>query len=270
MMLTSPRPLAADLRDALERAGDRLGIFARRILWYPEIGSTNDVALALAEAGEAEGCVIVADAQTAGRGRRGRVWVSPPGAGLYVSVVLRPPSSAAPLLTLAAGVAVAEGIEAATGLSPRVKWPNDLFVESPSAAAGTRKLAGILAEATSRAAVVVGVGINVQPAAYPPEIASRATSIESELGRVVDRGLVLAECLTALAARYEAVQALRIDGVLSAWRSRAAWTFGRRVEWDSGGTIQHGVAHDVDADGALLVRTAGGLMRVVSGEVRWV
>lgn len=269
-MLASPHPLAGDLRDAFERAGDRLGIFGGRILWYPEVGSTNDVALSLAEAGEAEGGVVVADAQTAGRGRRGRVWVSPPGAGIYVSVVLRPPSPVAAVLTLAAGVAVAEGIEAATGLSARVKWPNDVYVESPPGVTGTRKLAGILAEATSRGTVVVGIGINVQPAAYPPDVASRATSIESELGRAVDRGLVLAECLTALAARYQAVRAGRSDAVVSAWRSRAASTFGRVVAWDAGGTIHQGVAHDVDVDGALLVRTTGGLVRVVSGEVRWV
>lgn len=272
MMGSTPRPqgLPPEFRDALERAGGRLGVFGRRVLWYPEIGSTNDVALSLADAGEGEGCIVAADAQTAGRGRRGRVWVSPPGAGIYVSVVLRPAPSAAALLTLAAGVAVAEGIAAATGLPARVKWPNDVFVDSPTAAGGVRKLAGILAEATSRAAVVMGIGINVQPAAYPAEVASRATSIESELGRVVDRGLVLAECLAALATRYEAVRAGRIDAVVSAWRSRAVSTFGRPVEWDAGGTIQRGVAHDVDRDGALLVRTTGGLVRVVAGEVRWI
>ena len=265
-----PGPLPLDLRDPLEHAAGRLGAFGRRVLWYPEVGSTNDVALSLADAGEAEGCIVVADAQTAGRGRRGRVWASPPGAGIYLSVVLRPPPSVAAFLTLAAGVAVAEGIESATGLPTRVKWPNDVFVEGPSAAAGFRKLAGILAEATSRTAVVLGIGINVQPAAYPPEVASRATSIESEIGRVVDRGLVLAGCLTALAARYDAAREGRMDAVVSAWRSRASLTFGRRIEWEAGGTIQHGIAHDIDLEGALLVRTASGLVRVVSGEVRWI
>ena len=106
--------------------------------------------------------MIIADTQTAGRGRQGRSWCSPPGAGLYVSVVMRPPLRAVPLLTVGAGVAIAEGIRAATGLTPALKWPNDVYV-------GARKLAGILAEAGSIPGgaqhVVLGFGINVLPAA---------------------------------------------------------------------------------------------------------
>jgi BirA family biotin operon repressor/biotin-[acetyl-CoA-carboxylase] ligase len=271
-MASGPQPsaLPTEFREALDRTAGRLGEIGGRIVWYPEIGSTNDVALSLADAGEPEGCVVVADAQSAGRGRRGRAWASPAGAGIYASVVLRPSPAAAALLTLAAGVAVADGIQSATGLGTHLKWPNDVCVATASGSAGGRKLAGILAEASARAAVVLGIGINVLPAAYPPDVSSRATSIESELGRAVDRGLVLAECLIALAARYGSLQAGRVDPVVSAWRSRAAPTFGRRVEWDTGSTIQEGVAHDIDTDGALLVRTATRVVRVVAGEVRWI
>lgn len=233
---------------------------------YQDVGSTNDVAAQLAESGADEGCVVVAEAQSAGRGRHGRAWVSPPGAGLYVSAVLRPTPAVAPLLTIAAGVSIAEGIAAATGLQPCVKWPNDVFV-------GGRKLAGILAEASlpasGRPYVVLGFGINVMPAAFPPGIAVRATSLEGELGRAVDRGLLLTSCLERLAFRYADLQQGRAMLVLDAWRERAASMLRRAVEWDRGDVPARGVAEDIDDTGALLVRTDSGVMRVISGEVRW-
>jgi BirA family biotin operon repressor/biotin-[acetyl-CoA-carboxylase] ligase len=183
-----------------------------------------------------------------------------------VSVVLRPSTDVLPLVTIAAGVAVAEGIEAASGLRSCVKWPNDVY-------AGVRKLAGILAEAGSSPAgashIVLGFGINVRAAAYPPEVSARATSLESELGRAVDRGLVLAECLAALAARYQMLRAGNVDAVVDAWRARAATHMGRQVEWDADRGVRHGVAHDIDRHGALLVRVDNDTVRVISGEVRW-
>ena len=223
----------------------------------------------MAERGTPEGRVVVANAQSAGRGRHGRSWASPQGAGLYVSTVLRPPSHALPLLTIAAGIAVAEAIQAATGLVTDVKWPNDVYAHG-------RKVAGILAEASSSSDaaaiqhVVVGAGINVMPAAYPPEIAGRATSLEVELGRDVDRGLLLAEYLCALAARYQDLLGRRSDAVVRAWRARAASMLGRRVEWEGGGATREGVALDIDDTGALLVRTSAGAVRLAAGEVRWV
>jgi len=255
-----------DITEALARAGARLGPFQHRLSWYEEIGSTNDVSASLAEGGAPEGCVIAANAQSSGRGRFGRSWASPPGAGLYVSVILRPAREALPLLTIAAGVAVAEGVQAASGLSPCVKWPNDVYV-------GARKLAGILAEAGSSPArvdhVVLGFGINLRSAALPRDVASRATSLESELGRCVDRGLVLAECLAALAERYQMLQSGAGEEVISAWRARAAQHLGRPVEWDAEHGSCRGVAHDIDARGALLVRVDDEIVRVISGEVRW-
>ncbi len=228
--------------------------------------STNDLAAQLAEHGAEEGTAIVAEAQSAGRGRHGRAWSSPAGAGLYVSVVLRPRADVAQLVTLAAGVAIAEGIQAASGLEASVKWPNDLFV-------GGRKLAGILAEAgssaTGRPHVVLGFGINLLPAALPLEVASRATSIEGELGRPVDRDLLLASCLASLASRYADLQEGRAAAVLDAWRLRAASMLRRSVEWDAGDIRARGVAENIDDDGALLVRTDIGVVRVLSGQVWW-
>jgi BirA family biotin operon repressor/biotin-[acetyl-CoA-carboxylase] ligase len=261
-----PAPAPGDIVEALTRLRPRLGIFSTPIVWYPEITSTNDVAARLGDQGAPEGTIVAADAQTAGRGRLRRAWSSPPGAGVYLSLVLRPTADAAALLTIAAGVAIAEGIEASTGLISHVKWPNDIYVSG-------RKLAGILAEAGSRSStlqyVVLGCGINVMPAAYPPDVAQRATSIESELGRPVDRGLVLAECLAALASRYADLPSRRA-AIVDAWRRRAALTFGRPVAWDAAGVRCRGVAEDVDDGGALLVRTDAGIARIMSGEVQWI
>ena len=258
--------LPDDLATALAMAGDRIGIFSQPICWYAEVGSTNDVAAALAERGESEGTVVVADAQSAGRGRHGRTWASPPGAGLYMSMVMRPAAHAVGLLTIAAGVALADGIQAATGLRPQLKWPNDVYMDG-------RKLAGILAEAGTSAAgvqhVVLGCGINLMPAAYPADVAARATSIESELGRPIDRGLLLVECLSALHIRYRELESNASAAVISRWRERAASMFGRRVEWDVAGVTRHGVAEDIDGTGALLVRDGTSRARVISGEVRW-
>ena len=255
-----------DVRDALTSFGDRLGIFGRHLHWYAQTASTNDVALRLAENGAPEGTVVGADAQTAGRGRLGRTWASPAGSGLYVSTVLRPASHALPLLTIAAGVAISDGIHAASGLRATLKWPNDLYL-------GPRKVAGILAESGASPAetnhVVLGFGINLLPAAYPADVAARATSLESELGRPVDRGVTLASCLTALAERYERLRRGDAASVLAAWRAGAAATINRRVACVAAAGTISGVVQGIDDSGALLVRTDDAIVRVISGEVVW-
>jgi BirA family transcriptional regulator, biotin operon repressor / biotin---[acetyl-CoA-carboxylase] ligase len=265
----NPTSLPDEFAEPLAQAAPRLGALASRVFWFENIPSTNDRALAWAESGADEGSVVLADAQSAGRGRQGRSWASPAGAGIYVSVVLRPPPRAVGLLTMAAGLGVSDGIAAATGLETQVKWPNDVCVAGRT----TRKLAGILAEAGSSGDrvlhVVVGIGINVLPAAYPPDVAARATSLEAELGRAVPRGAVLAECLAAVWHRYTMLTNGRDAALLDAWRQRAAATFGRRVEWDAPSGVETGIARDVDASGALLVAAGGGLVRLTAGEVRW-
>ena len=210
---------------------------------------------------------MVANAQTAGRGRRGHHWFSPPESGLYVSVVLTPvrapdPRRATLLLTIAAGVAVAEAIDAVTGLTVRLKWPNDVLIDG-------RKVAGILAEgATDResiASVALGYGVNVRAGVYPPDLSDRATSIERELGREVDRRDVLIETLTALGGRYDDLLAGRFDAILDAWRRRAPSASGARVA--TGG--RRGTTAGIDDDGALLVRIDDRIERIVGGEVEW-
>ena len=258
--------------EAIERARSRLGSLAEPFVFLPATGSTNDVALArCAEraAPGSHGLVVVADEQTAGRGRRGRTWFSPPRAGLYVSVVLSPgsarvhPARALSLVTIAAGVALAEGVAEAARLEIDLKWPNDLYV-------GGRKLAGVLAERASDALVVVGYGINIAPSAFPPELRDRATSIESEGAGAIDRAHVLVETLAALARRYDDLLDGRFDAILDAWRARAPGAEGARVSWSTNAGAMSGVTAGIDDDGALLVRADdGATYRIVGGEVIW-
>jgi len=230
--------------------------------WREVVTSTMDVAGALATDPALPLPIVIADAQTAGRGRRGRTWESPPGAGLYLSLVWGQAVMATlPLLTLAAGIGVREGIAAATGLAPEVKWPNDLMV-------GRRKLAGLLAEGVAlgspEQSVIVGVGVNLMPAAYPPEVAARATSLEGELGRGVDRGAVMCEVISALIDRLAGLSR-DPGGILQAWRAASPSAIGTRVEWED----KRGVTAGVDDSGALLVKTNDGIERIIAGELHW-
>jgi BirA family biotin operon repressor/biotin-[acetyl-CoA-carboxylase] ligase len=246
---------------------------ARHIHWLDSTGSTNDVAARLAESGVCEGHMVVAEMQTAGRGRHGRKWFSPPGAGLYASLIMRPASAMsgeenpASLLTLAAGVAIADAVRAVTGLPAQIKWPNDIVV-------GNRKLAGILAEGAVQGGnlqfIVLGFGLNLRTAAYPPELSARATSIEAETGRPADAALMLAEIVASLGDRYADLLAGKFDAILGAWRQSAARLPGARVEWDSPRGVVCGLAENIDRQGALLVRVGTRLERVIAGEVRWV
>ena len=263
-------PLPSDMAAALAATARRRGPFGDPLYYFSETSSTNDVAGGLAERGAPEGTTVVAAAQTAGRGRLGREWFSPPGAGLYVSVVCRD-LVAAPLLTLAGGVAVADGIRTATGLPVQIKWPNDVVIQ-PAAPARARKLAGILAEASSGAEglqyVVLGFGINLRHAAYPFALTDRATSIEAELGRPPDGGAVLAETLAALAGAVAQLS----EGpavILERWRALAPSAHGGRVEWDTPSGTESGTTAGIGDDGALLVRTGDRVERIMSGEVQW-
>ncbi len=259
-----------EIARAIESARGRLGVFAANVEYYGEVGSTNDVASKRAAAGAREGTLIIAAAQTAGRGRLGRTWFSPPGSGMYVSAVLRPPNaSIASLVTLAASVGIAEGIAESTGLAPEIKWPNDLL-----APATERKICGILVESSaSHGALeyaILGFGLNLRSAAYPPEIRDRAGSLEEELGRAVNPASVLVSTLAGLARRYREL----IDGfaerVLARWQELSPRSRGTAVEWQAPDGLRRGVAAGIDTTGALLVRTTVGIERIVSGEVNWI
>jgi BirA family transcriptional regulator, biotin operon repressor / biotin---[acetyl-CoA-carboxylase] ligase len=254
--------LPADLAAALAVARPQLAPLVSTVMYLPTTPSTNDIAAQYATA-EHEGLVVLADEQTAGRGRRGHTWHSPPLAGLYVSVVLAPsrardPRRAKGLLTIAAGLAIAEAIHSATEIAPEIKWPNDLLIRG-------RKVCGMLAEASTE--VVLGYGINVARTAYPAEFADHATSLETELGRPADRALVFAESLAALARRYRDLLDGRFDAILDGWRARAPGSAGVLVAWNTSTGPQTGTTVGIDDAGALLVRVGDRLERLTAGEI---
>jgi BirA family transcriptional regulator, biotin operon repressor / biotin---[acetyl-CoA-carboxylase] ligase len=269
MIHGSPR-VPADVAEAFARAAEQARSVRIEPRWFAALPSTMDIAADLAQSGAQEGLVVVAEEQTAGRGRRGRVWSSPAGAGLYLSFIFRPPlgapSRVVSLLTLATGVAVRGAIVDACGFAPELKWPNDVMV-------GRRKLAGVLAEGsaigTAEQFIVIGVGLNVLAAAHPGEIARRATSLEEELGRLVERGLVLAALLLAVPQVYARLLAGDADDILREWRAAAPSAQGARVEWMSESGTRTGTTLGVGDDGALLIRTREGQARVIAGELRW-
>ena len=267
-----PDAVPPDLADALQAVGARRGRLGDPLYYLHETSSTNDVAARYADRGAPEGTTVVAAAQTSGRGRLGRSWHSPPGAGLYLSIIIRD-VRAAPFLTLAGGVAVAEGVRAATGLPLEIKWPNDVVTPGSSGPSRRRKLAGVLAEASSSADglqhVILGIGINLSPASYPLELADRASSIETELGRPVEPGGVLAEVLAALAVELEPLGRGDAAGLLAKWRRLAPSVVGAAVECDTSHGRESGVAAGIAEDGALLVRIGNRLERVIAGEVVW-
>ncbi len=250
-----------------------MGRHVTHVVYAEQLGSTMDAAASLASAGGEHGLVVVAGSQTAGRGRRGHRWASPQGAGLYFSVVARPPVAATVdgepsvlgLLTLAAGVAVAEGIGNATGLEASLKWPNDLFYGF--------KLAGVLAEGhaigTAHQFVVVGIGINLRDVDYLPDAEGRATSIEKETGVAPDGGTVLAEVLVAWARRYQDLLDGQFSRIVDRWRGRAAGLIGRPVAWANGSGEYEGTTVGVDDAGALMVDTGDAVLRITAGAVRW-
>ena len=247
----------------------RLGPFGGRVRHYRHVSSTNDIVAELADQGAPHGTVVLADAQTAGRGRHGNQWFSPVGTGLYLSVLLRTVSG--PVLTLAAGVAVAEALRAGEGLEATLEWPNDVVVAT---ADGSRKVAGILAEATTVRGrverVIVGIGVNLRDAVWPAELAERAGSVEGLTGRPVDPTRVLVELLVALAARSAEIESGAVAGVIARWEALAPSSRGTNVEWSVGSVRHRGVTEGVDEDGALLVRVGTRLERLAGGDVHQV
>ncbi|MBW6504436.1 biotin--[acetyl-CoA-carboxylase] ligase [bacterium] len=230
--------------------------------------STNRVAMEMAESGAKHGTVVVTDAQTDGRGRMGRRWVSPGGKNLYVSLLFRPPVPTvdAPRLALVAGVALADAVEA-VGVSAALKWPNDLYC-------GGRKAAGILAEMASDPGgvrhVVIGIGLNVnmEEADFPPDLRDAATSLRIRAGRVFRRVDVLARLLDAFGTRYEEFLAGGFASLRDEW-GRRDFLRGRRVLLRRQGVEGWGTADGLDAVGALRFLPDGGpaIEMVHSGEI---
>ena len=243
----------------------RLG---RRIEVHPELDSTNRTARALAEAGEPEGAVVIAEAQTRGQGRMGRQWVSPANLNLYISFLLRPrlePADSAKI-TLMAAVAVADTLRDRVPCAPRIKWPNDVLLRG-------RKAAGILSELASEPGrtlfVIVGIGVNLNfpRALMPPDIRDRATSVMEEAGTPVDRVLFTRSLVRNLENRYIELEERGFDAIARRWnayaRMEGRWVRTRTAEEELVGRVR-----EMDGDGFLVLECGDGRTeRVVSGDV---
>lgn len=250
--------------------------FGRTLHVLQETASTNGDAMALAQQGAEDGTVVVAERQTAGKGRLGRRWLSPPGDNLYCSVILRRMPTAAELprwlsmVPLMAAVAVARAVQSVTGLRPSLKWPNDILI-------GDRKLGGLLCESSvagpARTFVVIGIGLNVntERESFPEEIREIATSLAAEAGRPFDRAPLLAALLSELEAHADAILTRPPETFLSGY-ARLCSTLGRRVRVSlaDGKTIE-GQADSLAPDGSLrIIRDqvqGGGLLEVRAGDI---
>jgi BirA family transcriptional regulator, biotin operon repressor / biotin---[acetyl-CoA-carboxylase] ligase len=242
-------------------------LFGKRVFHFFKTDSTNRVAMELGYAGEPEGTVVMAEAQTAGRGRAGRSWHSERGTGLYFTVLLRPrlAPAQAPLLTMLAGVSAHAAIAAQTGLIPELKWPNDLLLNG-------KKLGGILtemhAEPNQVRFVIVGIGINVNQEKFPAELSSIATSIRKESGRSSFRLELLVRLLTQFESDYNRFLREGPSFVIDRFESVSSFARGRRVRVNTGVETYLGTTSGLSPEGLLLVaRDNGPLTTVIAGDV---
>jgi len=233
------------------------------VTWRRETGSTNADLVTLAREGAPpHGAVMVADHQTAGRGRMGRTWQAPPESALLCSILLRPPPGATLHAALwAVALAAQRALTEESGIDPELKWPNDLMV-------GSRKLAGILAETVGGSldgAVVVGLGINVAWEEPPADVADRAVTVAELAGRAVDRRVLLRRVLASLAPLLT-LWAERPSELHALYRARLS-TLGQRVRVTLADRELEGEALDVTAQGSLIVRGDGETVEVSAGDV---
>ncbi len=265
VLRASPDSLHGD--DLVARLGETR-VVGRDIRVFKETDSTNDIVDKLAHDGVAEGVVVFAESQTQGRGRLGRRWLSPAGKGLWFSVLLRPDLQpmAATQLTVISAVAVARAIERQTGLTPGIKWPNDIMF-------GPRKCAGILIELSTEIDhirhAVLGIGLDVNLAAeeFPPELRGIATSLRAEAGQPIDRPALAAAVLRELDIVYARLCDGDFHEVGDDWMRRCI-TLGRRVTIRIGDRAVTGTAEALDDEGALLVRNEHGRVeRILGGDV---
>jgi len=241
----------------------RRNLPGRQISFFETITSTMHEAAALAAAGAPSGATVVAEEQTAGQGRHGHSWHSQPGAGLYVSVVLRLPlpADSLPVLTLALGLAVAETISRLTDLHPDLRWPNDVML-------GEKKTAGILVQLIDSVAIA-GIGINVNHPAFPPEIAAEATSLRIASGRPHSREDLLIGLLPAI----DSFSRMLVEGgrqpVLDLFARHSSYVRGKRVRVDQPCGPLVGVTAGLDSAGFLKLRADNGSESLIlAGGVR--
>ena len=233
------------------------GEIGRRIVHHFRIDSTNSVALRMATDGAAHGTVVVAEEQTAGRGRLGRSWYSERSSGIYASVILRPEltPAVAPILTLMAGVAGQAAIARSTGLSTDIRWPNDLLLNG-------KKVCGILTEMSAEAdrihAVVVGIGINVNHGEIPRELRPIATSLRLEGGRIYSRLQILVALLKEIEQDYHTLLEHGPTAIIKRWTAASSYARGKRIRVVTGGAEFQALTEGLEPNGALRVRRDDG------------
>lgn len=235
----------------------------RRIEWHDVTGSTMTEASRLAEAGASSGTVIGAEEQTAGQGRHGRSWYSEPGAGMYVSIILRRKFTPVtlPLVTLALGLAVNEAILKTTDIACDLRWPNDLLLES-------KKCAGILAQLEG-SAIIAGIGINVNHSQFPLELEGIATSLRISSGRVHSRERLLLELLASVDTYCAMLEKEGRGPVIEAFTRASSFVSGRRVSVDQDGSQLRGTTAGLNESGFLILRGDDGANRLIlAGGVR--
>ena len=244
--------------------GNEIG---KHIVHFFKTDSTNRAALAMGHAGEPQGTVVVAEEQTAGRGRAGRIWHSERASGIYMSVLLRPKLSPAdaPLITLLAGLSAQEALRQQTGCAADLRWPNDLLL-------GGRKLGGILTEMHAEPGrihfVIVGIGLNVNQSRFPEKLASIATSLKMETGRTHSRLELLLRLLQQFESDYNRFLGRGAADLLSRFAAASSFAQGKRVRITDGNESFTGVTAGLQANGLLLVqRDDGRVSVVVSGDV---
>jgi BirA family biotin operon repressor/biotin-[acetyl-CoA-carboxylase] ligase len=242
-------------------------LFGKRFYHFFKTDSTNRVAMELAYAGESEGAVILAEEQSAGRGRAGRKWHSEVGAGIYVTLLLRPPLSPvqAPLLTMLAGLSLHAAILGQTGLNTELKWPNDILLND-------KKIGGILTEMHAEPSqvrfVIVGIGINVNQEKFPPELCSIATSLRNETGRAQSRLELLVRLLREFETDYNRFLREGPSYVVERFMAISPFASGKRVRVDTGRESYAGVTAGLSPEGLLLVKKDGGaIVTVIAGDV---
>jgi len=245
----------------------RGSLFGKRVFHFFKTDSTNRVALDLGHAGEPEGAVVLAEEQTAGRGRTGRKWHSERAAGIYVTLLLRPKLAPvqAPLLTMMAGLSAHSAVQALTGLAVDLKWPNDLLIRG-------KKLGGILTEMHAEPVqirfVIVGIGVNVNQEKFPGELANVATSLRAETGKPQSRMELLVRLLREFESDYNRFLREGVASVVARFESASSYARGKRVRVTNGTESYVGTTAGLGPDGLLQVERDGGqVMTVIAGDV---
>jgi BirA family biotin operon repressor/biotin-[acetyl-CoA-carboxylase] ligase len=249
---------------------EKAALAGRKVYFFQEVDSTNTIAFDLGKEGKPHGTLVVAESQTKGRGRLGRKWESPPGTGIYCSIILRPELAPEdlPKITLAAGVAVCKAVEKKTNLAPLIKWPNDILLAG-------KKLGGILTETGNfmygePPLVVLGIGLNINSdlSGFPTALSGKITSLKIQTGRQYSRGSFLKAIINEIEKNLTELQKNNFHKIIRQFRKRDAVS-GKLLSWVTiKGDITTGVSLGIDDHGLLHIKDEQGTIHeIMSGDI---